>query len=80
MLELQVGNTKKNKHNHEPLVIRKVDFNTINDFKGKLSNELWQDVFDYNNNDANNILNFFLNVYLHIFYSCFPKKQLTEQH
>ena len=40
MLELQYGNLKKNKHNHKPLIIRKMNFNTINEFKDKLSNEL----------------------------------------
>jgi len=57
MLELHVGNLKKNKHKHKPLVIRKINFNTINEFKDKLSNELWQGVFKRNNDDVNSIFN-----------------------
>jgi len=53
--------------------IRKIDFNSINEFKDKLSSELWQNVFE-NVNDVDTIFNAFLNTYLQIFYSCFPKK------
>jgi len=51
-----------------------MDFNSINEFKDKLSSALWQNVFDNVNNDVNTIFNSFLNTYLQIFYFCFPKK------
>jgi hypothetical protein len=74
MLELQVGNLKTYKNKYQTLTIRKIDFNSLNEFKDKLSSELWQNVFEnYNNNDVNSIFNSFLNVYLQIFYTCFPK-------
>ena len=59
MLELHVGNLKKNKHKRKPLVIRKINSNTINEFKDKLSNELWQGVFEHNDDDVNSIFNSF---------------------
>ena len=54
--------------------IRKIDFNSINEFKDKLSSELWQNVFENVKNDVDTIFNSSLNIYLQIFYSCFPKK------
>jgi len=73
LLELNVGNLKNNKNKNQTLTIRKIDLFTINEFKDKLSRELWQNVFDNNNRDVNNDFNSFLNTYLKIFYSCFPK-------
>ena len=55
-----------------------MDFNSINEFKDKLSSELWQNVFDNVNNDVDTIFNSFLNTYLQIFYSCCPKKTVNE--
>jgi len=78
MLELHVGNLKKNKHKHKTLIIRKINSNTINEFKDKLSNELWQGVFEHNNDDVNSNFNSFLNVYLQVFYSCFPKISVSR--
>jgi hypothetical protein len=54
------------------------DFNTINEFREKLSNELWQNVFENDNNDVHRIFNSFLNTYLQIFYSCFPKMTVNK--
>jgi len=73
MLELRVGKLNNNKLKHKSLSIRKIDFNTTAEFTDKPSNELWQSVFEHNNDDANNFFNSFLNIYLQIFYSCFPK-------
>ena len=38
-----------------------------------MSSELWQNVFENDNNDVDSNFNYFLNTYLHIFYSCFPR-------
>ena len=51
--------------------------NSINEFKDKLSSELWQNVFENVNNDVDTIFNSFLNTYSQIFYSCFPKKTVN---
>ena len=59
MLELHVGNLNNNKLKHKSLSIRKIDFNTVAEFTDKLSNELWQSIFEHNNNDANNLFNSF---------------------
>jgi hypothetical protein len=48
-------------------------------FKDKLSEELWQNVFDNTNKDVDSIFNSFLNTYLQIFYSCFPKIKVYER-
>ena len=58
--------------------IRKTDFNTINEFKGKLSSELRQNVFENDDNYVNSVFNSFLNTYLQIFYSHFPKISQQE--
>jgi len=79
MLELYVANLNSKRKNYKTITIRKIDFNSINEFKDKLSSELWQNVrvFENVNNDVDIIFNSFLNTYLHtylqIFYSCFPK-------
>jgi len=67
-------NSKRNNHK----TIRKIDFNSINEFKDKLSSDLWQNVSENVNNDVDTIFNSFLNTYLQIFYSCFPKKTINE--
>jgi len=54
------------------------DFNTINELRDKLSNELWQNVSENDNNDVDRIFNSFLNTYLQIFYSCFPKMTVNK--
>jgi len=76
VLELYVANlnTRSKRNNHRTITIRKMDFNSINEFKDKLSSEIWQNVFENVNNDVDTIFNSFLNTYLQIFYSCFPKK------
>jgi hypothetical protein len=71
MLELNVVNLNTKRNNCK--TIRKIDFNSINEFKNKLSSELWQNVFENYNNYVDSIFNSFLNTYLQIFYSCFPK-------
>jgi hypothetical protein len=78
MLELCVANLNSKRNNHKTITIRKMDFNSINEFKDKLSSELWQNVFDNVNNDVDSIFNSFLNTYLQIFCSCFPKITVNE--
>ena len=74
MLELYVANLNTKRNNHKTITIRKMDFNSVNEFKDKLRSELRQNVFENVNNDVNTIFNSFLNTYLQIFYFCFPKK------
>jgi len=71
-IELHVGNLNNNKLKDKSLSIRKINFNTTAEFTDKLSTELWQSIFEHNN-EANKLFNSFLNIYLQIFYSCFPK-------
>jgi hypothetical protein len=79
MLELYVENLNSKRNNYK--TIRKIDFNTINEFKDKLSSELQQNVFENENNDVDSIFYPFLNIYLQNSYSCFPeKRQLMDQH
>ena len=40
MLELYVANLNSKKNNYKTITIRKMDFNSINEFKDKLSSEL----------------------------------------
>ena len=77
-LELYVVNLNNKGNNYKIITIRKVDFNSINEFKDKLSSELWQNNFEYDNNDVDNIFNSFLNSCLQIFYSWFPKKTINK--
>jgi hypothetical protein len=72
LLELHVANLDINRNNYETITIKKIDSNTINEFRDKLSSELWQNVFENDNNDVDGTFNPFLNIYLQIFYSCFP--------
>jgi hypothetical protein len=74
MLELYVANLNSKRNNYKTITIRKIDFNSVNEFKDKLSSELRQNVFGNVNNDVDTIFNSFLNTYLQIFYSCFPLK------
>jgi len=46
MLELHVVNLNSNRNDYKTITIRKIYFNTINEFKEKLSSELWQNVFE----------------------------------
>ena len=75
MLELHAVNLNSNRNNYKTITIRKFDFNKINYFKDKLNSELWQYVFENDNNDvtSNNTFNSFLNTHLQSFYLCFPK-------
>jgi hypothetical protein len=79
MLELYVVNPNGRRSNYTAITIRKIDFNSINEFKDKLNSELWQNVFENdNNNDVDGIFNSFLNTYLQIFYSFFLKITVNE--
>ena len=80
MVELYVAYLNSKRNNYKTRTIRKIDFNSISEFKDKVSSELWPNVLENVNNDVDTIFNSFLNTYLQIFYSCFPKKQLMSQH
>jgi hypothetical protein len=41
MLELHAVNLNNNRNDYKTTTIRKIDCNTINEFKDKLSSELW---------------------------------------
>ena len=43
-LELYVANLNSKRNKHKTVIIRKIYFNSINEFKDKLSSELWQNV------------------------------------
>jgi hypothetical protein len=70
LLQLRVGNLINNKNKYKISTIRNIDNQRI---QNKLSSELWQNVFQNDNNDVNRAFNSFLNVYLQLFCSCFPK-------
>ena len=55
MLELYVVNPNSKRNNSKNITIRKIDFNSINEFKDKLSSELWQNVFENDNNNIDSI-------------------------
>ena len=61
-------------YSHIPMekskIIRKINKYTISDFLNKLSNELWDTIF--NSDDVSAVFNAFLNVYLRIFCPRFP--------
>jgi hypothetical protein len=59
--------------------IRKINKFTINEFKNKLSVELWQDIFENPYMDVNSKFNSCLKVYLQIINSSFPKKKGTRK-
>lgn len=59
VLELYVDDLSNNKNEHTTITLRKINFNTINEFKEKLSSELWQNVFENDNNDVDSILTLF---------------------
>jgi len=73
MLDFYVVNLNSNRNDYKTITIRKIYFNTISEFKNKLSNEFSQNVFENDNNDINRIFNFFLNTYLQVFFLVFPK-------
>jgi hypothetical protein len=61
MLELHAVNPNSKRNNYKNIIIRKIDFNSINEFKDKLSRKFWQNVFENDNNDIDSIFNSFLN-------------------
>jgi hypothetical protein len=81
MLEIYINKLNCKKSNHEIKFIRNIDEYSIMELKSKLSEELWQDIFDNTNKDVNNIFNYFLNIYEYLqnFYSCFPKIKVFER-
>jgi exonuclease III len=52
---------------------------SLDEFKLRLSYEIWENVFHTEDNDIDNMFNTFANTYLQIFYACFPKKKIHEQ-
>jgi hypothetical protein len=65
-------------HNYKSKTIRKIDFNSINEFKDKLSSEPWQNVFENDNNDVDSIFNSFLHTYLQIFLLLFSQNNSQQ--
>jgi hypothetical protein len=64
-------------HKHKNSLIstrRKFNKQSLLHFKIQLSYEMWEDVFNGNDNDT--IFNSFLNTYLRIFYSSFPLEKI----
>jgi hypothetical protein len=59
MLELHAVNPNSKRNNYKNITVRKIDFNSINEFKDKLCRELWQNVFEDDNNDVDSIFNSF---------------------
>ena len=68
-------------YSHVPIqksnTIRKINKYMISDFINKLSNELWDTIF--NSDDVNAMFKYFLNIYLRIFYSSFPPKIVIKR-
>jgi hypothetical protein len=79
MLEIYLHNLNCNRLKYKVITIRKIDSNSINEFKDKLSEELWHNVFGNDSKDVDSIFNSFLNTYLQIFYSCFLKIKIYER-
>jgi hypothetical protein len=60
--------------------IRNMNKNSVMEFQIKLSCELWDNVFNSDNDDNVDILfNSFLNSYLRIFHSSFPTKKINNR-
>jgi hypothetical protein len=79
ILEIYIKNLNCKESNHKVRIIGKIDEYSIMEFKGKLNEELWKDIFDNTKKDVNNIFHSFLNIYLQHFYSCFPKIKVYER-
>jgi hypothetical protein len=60
--EIYTENLVNKKYSIKTRTIRIINKTTINAFKNKLSEELWQDIFENLYMDANSKLNSFLNV------------------
>jgi hypothetical protein len=52
---------------------------SLDEFKFRLSYEIWENVLNTEDSDIDNIFNTFANTYLQIFYACFLKKKIYEQ-
>jgi hypothetical protein len=48
-------------------------------FNLDLSYEIWENVFNTEDSNIDNMFNTFASTYLQIFYACFPKKKIYEQ-
>ena len=69
---IKLKNINIQKQPRETKIIRNVNKRSMEDFKIKLSYEIWENIFG--GNDVNDIFNNFHNTFLRIFYSSFPKK------
>ena len=74
---LQLGNMSMQTQPRETRIIRNFNKHNIQDFKTKLSYEVWDTIFG--ENYVNKIFNNFQNTFLKIFYSSFPKKKIQSQ-
>jgi exonuclease III len=68
---------KSTNPNHK--IIRTFNKFSLDEFKIRLSYEIWEDVFNTEDNNIDNMFNTFANTYLQIFYACFPNKKIYEQ-
>jgi len=71
---IKLKNINMQKQPHETKIIRNVNKRSMEDFKIKLSYEIWENIFG--GNDVNDMFNNFHNTFLRIFYSSFPKKRI----
>jgi hypothetical protein len=76
-LNQQIFDFRKTNHNFK--IIWKFSKSSVDEFKLRLSFEIWVKVFNVNSNDADSIYNKFLDTYLQLFHFCFPKGKIYEK-
>jgi hypothetical protein len=69
---IKLENIFMQKKANEVKIVRNFNTYSISDFKIKLSEETWDNIFD--ESDVNKMFDNFHNTHLRIFYSCFSKK------
>jgi hypothetical protein len=79
LLSIHFVNFNSNKISNNTITIRKINNMIINEFKIRLSFELWEDIFNDKKDDVDTIFKSFLNRYLQIFYACFPKMKFYDR-
>jgi hypothetical protein len=74
---IKLENIFMQKKANEVKIVRNFDTYSRSDFKIKLSEETWDNIFD--ESDVNKMFDNFHNTYLRIFYSCFSKKNPVKK-